>query len=224
MSDLARARRFIIRHAQSAANAGKRTTDPATVPITEMGIRQARYSAGLIPERPVLVATSSYRRTVQTAEPLLQRYPGVPLEQWPVEEFTYLDSAACAETTYTERTTRRHEYWTRCDPLWGDGTGCECFADFIARVRRFERKLLLQAAEETVVIFTHGLVMRALLWLQQCCPGRVGGAEMADFDIFRRSVSVPNCAVLRASQNDEGRLALSARVSVAHIPVDLLTE
>ena len=74
---------FIVRHAQSDANAGGRTTGPATVQITETGIRQAQYVADLVSERPVLIAISRYLRTAQTAAPLLLRYPGVPIEEWP---------------------------------------------------------------------------------------------------------------------------------------------
>ena len=39
---------FIVRHAESAANAGGRTGDPATIPITETGVRQAERVANLI--------------------------------------------------------------------------------------------------------------------------------------------------------------------------------
>jgi hypothetical protein len=42
------------------------------------------------------------------------------------------------------------------------------------------------------------------------------GAEMADFDSFRRCISVQNCAALRASPNARGRLRLSACVRWPH--------
>jgi len=214
---------FIVRHAQSAANAGGRTTDPAAIPITDTGAAQAQCVGDLFSNRPRVIAVSRYLRTVQTGEPLLRRYPDVPVEEWRVEEFTYLDTAACAGTTYAERKGLRESYWKRCDPLWADGPGCECFADFIRRVQRLEKTLSLQDAGETIVVFTHGFVMRALLWLQQH-TGPITRTEMAGFDRFRRRVSVPNCAVLRASPNGIGRLSLSTNVSVAHVPVDLRTE
>jgi broad specificity phosphatase PhoE len=131
---------FIVRHAQSAANAGGRTADPAAIPITGTGTRQAQCVADLVSERPAVIAVSRYLRTVQTGEPLLRRYPGALAEQWRVEEFTYLDTTACAGTTYAERRARRDEYWTRCNPRWVDGPGCECFADFIARAATSNRR------------------------------------------------------------------------------------
>jgi broad specificity phosphatase PhoE len=211
---------FIVRHAESAANAGGRTGDPATIPITETGVRQAERAANLISTRPAVIVVSRYSRTVQTAAPLLKRYPGVPVERWPVEEFTYLDIAACAGTTYGEREGLRDAYWTRCDPLWADGPGCESFSDFIGRVRDFERALTVREACETVVVFTHGLIMQALLWLQRCSSGKTDRVSMQDFDRIRRSISVPNCAVLRAAINGGGRITLSPNVIVAHLLAD----
>src|ERR1700683_2871508 len=86
-----RGRIFIVRHAQRAANAGGRTSDPAAIPITDTGIRQAQCVADLVAERPSVITVSRYLRTAQTAEPLLRRHSDVPVEQWRVEEFTYLD-------------------------------------------------------------------------------------------------------------------------------------
>ena len=223
MADQTTERILIVRHAQSAANAGGRTSDPAAIPITDTGVRQAQCVARLVSEKPSLIAVSRFLRTTQTAAPLLLRYPGVPVEQWRIEEFTYLDAAACAGTTYAERQVLRDRYWARCDPLWVDGPGCECFADFISRVRRFEQALTVRNPDGTVVVFTHGLVMRTLLWFRQHPAGPVTAADMAAFAAFHLGVSVLNCAVLGASPSGSGRLHLSGDASVAHIPADLRT-
>ncbi len=82
-----RGRIFIVRHARSAANAGERTPDTAAIPITDTGVRQAQCVADLLSERPSVIVVSRYLRTVQTGAALLRRYPGVAVEQWPVEEF-----------------------------------------------------------------------------------------------------------------------------------------
>jgi broad specificity phosphatase PhoE len=39
---------------------------------------------------------------------------------------------------------------------WVDGPGCDCFADFVGRVRRFRRSLGGLNPGEFVVVFTHG--------------------------------------------------------------------
>jgi probable phosphoglycerate mutase len=214
---------FIVRHAQSVANAGERTVDPVTIPITDCGVRQARRVADLIAEKPSIVAVSRYLRSVQTGEPLAKRFPGLPLETWPIEEFTYLDPAVCAGTTYAERTALRAAYWRRCEPSYVDGPSCESFSNFISRVRQLE-KTLCTRADETGVLITHGLVMKALLWLQRHPAACITEADMAGFYNFQRRVSVPNCAVLLAERSSNGRLRLPASPSVAHIPVDLQTE
>jgi len=116
-----RGRIFIVRHAQSAANAGGRTADTATIPITDTGVSQAQCLADLVSDRPVLIAISRYLRTAQTAGPLLRRRVGVPVEQWRVEEFTYLDTTSYAWTTHAERKGLRDAYWRRCEPQWVDG-------------------------------------------------------------------------------------------------------
>jgi broad specificity phosphatase PhoE len=176
--------------------------------------------AKLISTRPALIVVSRYSRTVQTAAPLLKRYPGVPVEPWPVEEFTYLEIAACAGTTYAEREALRDAYWSRCDPLWANGPGCESFTDFIGRVRDFEHALSIQEAREPVVVFTHGLIMQALLWLHKYSSAKKDRMSMQDFDRFRRRISIPNCAVLRAATNSSGRITLSPDVIVAHLRAD----
>jgi broad specificity phosphatase PhoE len=94
---------LIVRHAQSAANAGGRTSDPAAIPITGLGRSQAQCVRNLVPVPPDVIVVSSYIRTVQTAEPLTSRFPNVSVQEWPVQEFTYLDPALCASTTYSER-------------------------------------------------------------------------------------------------------------------------
>ena len=73
-------------------------------------------------------------------------------------------------------------------------------------------------------MFTHGFVLRALLWLQQRPPERIGDVEMAHFCNFQQSVSAPNCAVLRGSPSEGERLQLSSNASVAHLPAEIRTE
>lgn len=81
---------WLIRHAQSESNFGLPSFIPAAPPLTPLGIEQARYVAGAFSERPNLIVTSPYVRTQQTAQPTLERFPDVPQEEWPVQEFTYL--------------------------------------------------------------------------------------------------------------------------------------
>jgi broad specificity phosphatase PhoE len=92
----------------------------------------------------------------------------------------------------------------------------DVLANFIASVRSFEQALGVRDADETVVVFTHGLIMQALLWLQHHPSENTSRAAMGDFDRFRRSVLVPNCAILRAAKNGSGSIRLSPNVTIVH--------
>jgi hypothetical protein len=49
--------------------------------------------------------TSPHLRTQQTTAPTIERFPDVPVEVWPIEEFTYLQPLA--ETARCRQTERR---------------------------------------------------------------------------------------------------------------------
>jgi broad specificity phosphatase PhoE len=215
---------WIVRHAQSAANAGGRTSDPAEALLTESGTRQAEFVALAADRRPQLVVVSKFRRTAETAAPLLRRYRDVRVEQWPIEEFTYLDQAACAGTTYGERKALRDAYWTHSDPRHVDGPRCESFEAFIARVRTFEHSLSALDPTAPVIAFTHGFLMKALLWIHATAPAEIGNAEMSAFRAFSRQVSVPNTGIIAAVPDERGALRIGQDISVAHLPPHLVTE
>lgn len=103
--------RWLVRHGESAANAGAVTTDPASIPLTEAGRGQARSTAAAIMQRPNLIVVSSYLRTRQTTAPSIERFPDVPVETWPVQEFTYLSPGRCAGTTTAQRRPLVEAYW-----------------------------------------------------------------------------------------------------------------
>ena len=71
-----------------------------------------------------------------------------------------------------------------------------------------------------MVVITHGFVIQALLWLQSHVPAQIGQAEMANFNMFRRKIVVPNCSYVRAIPHGDG-LWVSATPAVSHLPVEL---
>jgi 2,3-bisphosphoglycerate-dependent phosphoglycerate mutase len=152
----------IVRHAESTANAGAATADPASIPLSPAGEAQAARLAAWLPERPSLIVTSPYARTLATARPLLARYPEVPHEQWPIHEFTYLSPGAHVGTSQRERAGAVDAFWQRSDPDLCDGPGAESLNQFAARVAAFEARL--RQLEGDAVIFTHGQLMQALLY------------------------------------------------------------
>lgn len=80
----------LIRHAESAANAGLATTALDSIPLTEKGQLQARTLAKSFTSAPYLIISSPFERVVATALPTAARFPHIALEFWPVEKFTSL--------------------------------------------------------------------------------------------------------------------------------------
>ncbi|HKC86457.1 MAG TPA: phosphoglycerate mutase family protein, partial [Blastocatellia bacterium] len=116
---------WLIRHAESAGNAGLTTSRPDTIPLTGKGIDQASRLADSFTRPPTLIVTSPYIRTQQSARPTIERFPAVRREQWPVQEFTYLAPARYQDTTDADRWPFAEKYWSRCDPHYIDGEGAE---------------------------------------------------------------------------------------------------
>lgn len=100
----------LIRHAESAANAGLVTTAPDTIPLTDHGRSQAIALAETISVVPDLIVSSPFERAKATALPTAHRFGHVPVEIWAVEEFTYLSHGRFAGTTQADRKPRADAY------------------------------------------------------------------------------------------------------------------
>ena len=123
-----------FRHGESISNAGAATSDPASIPLTDCGRNQAEQIAQSYEARPTLIVVSSYQRTWQTAAPVIARFPEVPVEEWPVQEFTYLEPSRCMGTTGAERRAWVEHYWKSCSAEYCDGPGSESFMDLFGVV------------------------------------------------------------------------------------------
>lgn len=168
---------LLIRHGESEANAGLPTPSPAAIRITGKGRAQAHDLAERIDFQPDLVIVSPYTRTRETAAPLLTKYPGTPVEEWPIQEFTYLDTTRLAGTTEAERHAEVEEYWNRGDAFTAFGNGAESFARFIGRVETMISRLKDLKGGNLIAVFTHGYVMHAAGFLLRE-PGAPVDAEL----------------------------------------------
>lgn len=191
---------LLIRHGESKSNAGLPTLCPENVALTDSGIDQAqciaRCFAFQVP--PDLIVTSSYQRTKQTAVPTMLRFPSVPVEVWPVEEFTYLSRE---EFVYPSGKADRKPlvdvYWEICDPRLVDGPGSESFEQFIERVRGVVESIK-ETSYDTIVIFSHEQFIRAL---QKVTEGKLVAPDAETMYTFKAELNsdpLPNGAILRA--------------------------
>lgn len=156
----------LIRHGESAANAGMATDDPFSIPLTDLGHAQAVEIASSFDKAPDLIVCSPFVRAIETAGPTIERFHRTPAEIWDIGEFTYLDPHRCRGTTVEHRRAWVAEYWQRCDPYFYDDNrdcfpldmgkpGCESFYDFLARAQRFIQKLEARRGMR-IAVFGHG--------------------------------------------------------------------
>ena len=146
--------------------------------MTELGWQQARAVAISWRETPSLIVTSPYVRAQHTAEPTRARFPNVPVEVWPIHEFTYLDSVRWNGTLSVERRPHIDRYWKTADPMYCDGEEAESFSMLIQRAEGALMRLVSMPEDALVYLFCHGQFMQAVNLLV-----RYGG--LTDGEIMR---------------------------------------
>jgi len=197
---------WFIRHSESVANAGGRTREAPSYPLSEAGFRQAERLAEILHGEPDLIVVSPYVRARQTAAPAIRRFHGTSVEEWPVHEVQYLDPEACVDTTQAERRELSLEYWDRADPH-SAAPGAESFAEFIARVAGAVERLS-KRPERRTFIFSHGQFMSAVAWFILSRPRIIDGAAMRRYYQFIHGCAVPNCAILPLHVHADGSHSL----------------
>lgn len=181
----------LVRHAESAANAGLVSSDPSLIPLTEKGWVQAMAFAQTITEAPAIIITSPFSRAIDTSKPTVALFPGVPVEQMDIGEFTYLDPTSCVGTTAGDRKARVDAFWSKADPDYMDGQGAESFGGFIHRTAvALER---LRSIRGNAIVFGHGQVMQAMRWLLQRAPDAIDSETMWEFRQYDLDNPISNC-------------------------------
>ena len=151
-----------IRHGQSAGNAGAPCHDLPLFELTELGWSQARHVAASWTETPTLIVTSPFLRTQQTAAPTIERFASVPVEVWPIEEFTYLQPARWNGTLSAERMPHLEQYWAAADPTYCDGDGAESFGNLLRRGEAALARLAALPRPGLAYVFSHGQFIQAV--------------------------------------------------------------
>ncbi|WP_024658001.1 histidine phosphatase family protein [Pseudomonas syringae USA007] len=193
----------LIRHGESAANAGKASVDHATIPLTLKGVEQAQSVARSFTHAPALIVASSFSRAQATAMATVSTFTATPFETWPVQEFTYLEPARCTNTTVAQRKDWVEAYWAMSDPAFRDGAGAESFLEFIARAQSFLARLAEHPAQD-IAVFSHGQFINAVAWLIERAPQGIDGRAMADWREYEITNPVPNgCGYVLSRHPDD---------------------
>jgi len=182
---------------------------PHSIALTELGHRQAVELAEEFPRAPDLIVVSRYLRTVETARPTMRRFHETPVVEWPIHEFTFLAPAHYRGTTQDSRRAPALAFWERCEPQFRDGEDAESFDEFMARIRDCLERLR-DSSEEFIAVFTHGYVIKAILWECLYCGDRTPSAFMAGFRRFHGSYPVENGAIVRMLADEHGQLFIGS--------------
>jgi broad specificity phosphatase PhoE len=153
---------ILIRHGQSAANVGLWRGDFAEIPLTELGWEQARSLAARWDFVPSKIVMSPFLRARQTAEPTIAQFPEVPVETWPIHEFTYWDMANWSGSMPEVEQEEVARFWRMADPTYSHGGTAESFGELLGRARETLFRLQRMDVDGPVLLFTHGHFMQAL--------------------------------------------------------------
>lgn len=204
---------LLVRHGQSVANAGGKTEDHITNPLTDLGRMQSRDFAERLDCKPTLFVVSPFLRAQQTAEPLRQRFPDVPIEEWPIQEFTFLEPARYTNTCEEDREPHAFAYWQRQDPAHVDGPGAESFVQFLDRARDAIHRLVTANPGGCIVIFTHGFFIQAFR-LVLLFPNASDAELMSNFQRFHLVNLIQNTDSLEFEIHD-GKIQLIGQPRLA---------
>jgi 2,3-bisphosphoglycerate-dependent phosphoglycerate mutase len=192
---------ILVRHGQSMANAGARTADHFTNPLTDLGQIQARDFADQLDCKPTIFVVSPFLRAQQTAEPLRHRFPDVPVEEWPIHEFTFLEPTRHNGTSEEDRQPHVLAYWERQDHTFIDGPGAESLTQFLDRAREAIRRLISLDPGGCIVVFTHGFFMQAFR-LALLFPNATDAELMSNFRRFHYVNFIQNIQPLEFEVRD----------------------
>jgi broad specificity phosphatase PhoE len=186
---------MLIRHAESQANSGERNSSQSEIKLSIKGYEQAKELAKSFTVMPDLVITSPFIRTLQTAKPLLDKFPAVKHEQWPIHEFICINPKRCINTTWEERKPLEAEYWERCEPDYKDGEA-ESFSNFIRRVQNTIKTLNLKRKKH-IIAFTHMYFILAVNWCKTTkMHDKIDKYYMQDFKTYLFANSIDNCQAM----------------------------
>lgn len=187
---------IFIRHGESTGNAGVPSFDLSKLELTSTGHEQAVRTAAAWEQTPTLIALSPYLRTHLTARPTIARFPQVPVEILPMEEFTYLEPSRWNGTSRTERLPHIESYWQMADPVYRDGPGAESFEILLGRVEATLAWFQELPADALVYAFSHGQFMQAVR-ISLLYPDWTAQRRMAHFWPFNAQYPILNADLLK---------------------------
>ena len=195
---------IFIRHGESTANVGIPTNDMSKIVLTSKGQTQAAHLAASWTLEPSLITTSSFLRTQLTAQPTILRFPDVPVEVLPMEEFTYLEPSRWSGSTLEERLPYVESYWKNADSSYQDGPKAESFSNLMHRMHMTLKCLAEQPKESLIYAFSHGQYMQVLR-MHLMYPSWSDQKLMAHFGSTYKENPIRNTELITVIQNNQNQ-------------------
>lgn len=203
---------WLIRHGQTPANIGQRVQDAGSYGLTKAGEHQADWLAEIWWFRPDLIITSPYLRTKLTAQPLQNRFPDVPHEEWQVQEYSpYATHFYDPELTRKQMRALRDQYRQRRDPHYVTGENAESFVNLLRRAQNFLERIQ-DREEKRILIFSHATFTRAVYWVWLHGGVDMSTRTMERFFSFRHPFPIPNTSYVHGKVMN-GRIYLSSPIT-----------
>jgi broad specificity phosphatase PhoE len=197
---------IFIRHGQSLANIGQWPGPFGEAPLSTLGEQQAEALAATWNVTPALIAVSAYTRAQQTAAPTIARFPGVPVETWPIHEFTFWDPIYWGGTFPAESMEDVMKFWRVADPTArrdvAGSENSESFSDLLHRTEATLDRLAALDAAAPVLLFTHGHFMQALRHTLQW-PHWTHAQKMANFHAYDAEFHVLNTECITVTWDEQ---------------------
>ena len=182
---------YLIRHAQSEANAGGISKPERDIALSPLGREQAQALVARLP-RSNHVYVSELRRTHETAAPYCRAHGITPQVLPQLNEFSCLAFDRIRGMDGTARRPLADAYWQRADPLECTGAGADSFAAFNQRLSAFLAHY--PQLEDGSLLFGHGIWIGLLAWRLLAFSAETA-ADMAAFRRFQTGLPMPNTAV-----------------------------
>lgn len=196
---------WLVRHGHRADEAEVPSEGLGLPPLSAQGRNEALLLARAIPRPPDLLVASPFVRAQETIAPLRARFPDVPFETWPVQEFTMLPAAMFEGTTCEDRGARIDAYWAANDPMRNPGPGAESFVELIRRVEAFF-DALRERRERFTVVVSHGYTIQAALWRLREPEAELDEGAMRRFQAFRGQTPVPTVIIFPLTLDHAGAI------------------
>lgn len=193
---------YLIRHAESLANAGGKSLPDREIPLSEKGLQQAQSLLQRLPKANA-VFTSEFLRTQQTAAPYLMHHHLAAQTLSCLNEFSYLPFAQIAGLNADERRPISQQFWQRADPHKQLSPEVDSFAQFSQRIEDF--LAFAKLAENQTACFTHGIWLSLLIWRLLGFKAETS-QDMQQFYQWQKGLPMENTAIWRLEVSNTFRI------------------